>query len=87
MDEVFDEYLYMKQSNQAESYLIKIRYEEEKELFHEKIKKYPVYVHQLWMGAYHGKMSKEKGIMFRIDVRQCLFLLHLLYKAFYDILE
>ena len=38
MDELFDEYLYLKRRNQAESFLIKIRYEEEKELLHEKIK-------------------------------------------------
>ena len=63
MDELFDEYLYLKRRNLAESFLIKIRYEEEKELLHEKIKKYPEYVQQLWLGAYLGKMSKEKGII------------------------
>ena len=87
MDELFDEYLYLKRRNLAESFLIKIRYEEEKELLHEKIKKYPEYVQQLWLGAYLGKMSKEKGIMFRIGVSQCPFLLYLLYIASYDILE
>lgn len=87
MDELFDEYLYLKRRNLAESFLIKIRYEEEKELLHEKIKKYPEYVQQLWLGAYLGKMFKEKGIMFRIGVSQCPFLLYLLYIASYDILE
>ena len=86
-DELFDQYLHRKQREQVESFLMRLRYEEEKDLLHEKIVTYPEYVQQLWFGAYLGKIFKEKGRMFRIGVRQCPFLLYLLHLASYDVFE
>ena len=86
-DELFDQYLHRKQRDQVESFIMRLRYEEEKDLLHEKIVTYPEYVQQLWFGAYLGKIFKEKGRMFRIGVRQCPFLLYLLHLASYDVFE
>ena len=87
IDELFDQYLHREQRDQVESFLMRLRYEEEKDLLHEKIVTYPEYVQQLWFGAYLGKIFKEKGRMFRIGVRQCPFLLYLLHLASYDVFE
>lgn len=87
LDDLVDGYLHQKQRDQAEDYLIRTRYEEEKELLCDKIRKYPEYVQQLWLGAYLGKEFKEKDFMFRIGVSQCPFLLYLFRLASYDFFE
>ena len=61
IDELFDQYLHRRQRDQVESFLMRLRYKEEKDLLHEKIVTYPEYVQQLWFGTYLGKISKKKG--------------------------
>ena len=75
IDELFGQYLHRKQRDQVESFLMRLRYKEEKDLLREKIVIYPEYIQQLWVGAYLGKTFKEKGRMSRNGVRQCPFLL------------
>ena len=61
IDELFDQYLHRKRREQVESFLMRLRYEEEKDLLHEKIITYPEYVDSYGLELILGRFSKKKG--------------------------